>query len=54
MAYASYKHNGTRGVGEVAGDVLIPLTGVSEIGIQTPVDVLARAPRRNGDAVVIR
>ena len=54
MAYASYEHNGIRGVGEVAGDTLIPLTGITEIGIHTPIDVLARAPRRNGDAVAIR
>jgi acylpyruvate hydrolase len=45
MAYASYEHSGIRAVGEVAGDTLIPLRGITEIGPDTTTDVLAHAER---------
>lgn len=53
MAYATYEFNGARGVGEVDGDHLVPLEGITEIGVSTPIDVLAAAPRRRADSVAI-
>ena len=51
MAYASYEHSGIRAVGEVAGDTLIPLRGITEIGPDTTTDVLAAADRDAAAAV---
>lgn len=51
MAYASYEHSGSRNVGEVAGDTLIPLRGITEIGPGTTTEVLAAAERDTAAAV---
>jgi acylpyruvate hydrolase len=53
MAYANYETAGTRYVGEVDGDRLIPLAGLTEIGPDTPADLLAAAQRLPEDAVSI-
>ena len=41
MPFASYEHQGRCHVGRVEGDTLVPLAGPSELGPQTPSDVLA-------------
>ena len=51
MAYASYEYSGIRAVGEVAGDTLIPLRGITEVGPATTTDVLANAERDTAAAV---
>ena len=47
MAYTTYEHQGRRRVGRVeqtpAGDRLIPLDGLTELGRQTPTETLAGA-----------
>jgi len=43
MAYASYVYQGRRRVGRVEGDRLVPLAGLTELGRDTPADVLASA-----------
>jgi acylpyruvate hydrolase len=53
MAYANYEINGTRHVGEVDGDRLIPLAGLTEIGPDTPTEILAGADRLIDKAVDI-
>jgi acylpyruvate hydrolase len=49
MAYANYELNGHHHVGEVDGDYLIPLTGLTDIGLETTTEVLAAAERQHGD-----
>ncbi|MXP23388.1 2-hydroxyhepta-2,4-diene-1,7-dioate isomerase [Gordonia sp. HNM0687] len=51
MKYASYQYDGVDHVGEVRGTSLIPLGGVSAIGLTTTPDVLRDAPRKTADAV---
>ena len=55
MAYATYEHQGRRRVGRVeptpAGDRLIPLDGLTELGRDTPADVLAAATELPDEAV---
>jgi acylpyruvate hydrolase len=41
MPFASYEHEGRSYIGRVEGDTLVPLAGPSELGGQTPSDVLA-------------
>ncbi|MET0450984.1 MAG: fumarylacetoacetate hydrolase family protein [Mycobacterium sp.] len=53
MAYATYEFAGTRAVGELHDDTLVPLEGLTELGVDTPADVLDAAVRRDGDAVAI-
>jgi acylpyruvate hydrolase len=53
MAYANYELNGQNHVGEVHGDHLIPLTGLTEIGPDTPTDVLNSAERRHAERVPV-
>jgi acylpyruvate hydrolase len=53
MAYANYEHNGRLRVGEVNGDVLVPLDGITEIGPDTPTEVLRRAARLNPEQVAV-
>lgn len=53
MAYATYEHNGTRHVGEVDGDRLIPLAGLTQIDRTTPTEVLAAATRLTEEAVAV-
>ncbi|WP_280269794.1 fumarylacetoacetate hydrolase family protein [Nocardia wallacei] len=43
MALATYEHDGTRGVGRVDGDRLIPLAGLTELGRDTDIDILSGA-----------
>ncbi|WP_336713054.1 fumarylacetoacetate hydrolase family protein [Arthrobacter sp. USHLN218] len=51
MAYANYEHNGRCYVGEVDGSHLIPLAGITEIGPDTPTEVLEAAERLVQDKV---
>lgn len=51
MAYANYELNGLNFVGEVDGDYLVPLAGLSEIGPDTTADTLAAAERRRTERV---
>ncbi|MGI5132450.1 fumarylacetoacetate hydrolase family protein [Pseudonocardia sp. CA-107938] len=55
MAYATYEHHGRRRVGRVertsAGDRLIPLDGLTELGRDTPAGVLAAAAELPDEAV---
>jgi acylpyruvate hydrolase len=51
MAYATYEFAGTRALGEIHGDTLIPLTGLTEISPDTPTDILTAAARQHQNAV---
>ena len=55
MAYATYEYQGQRRVGRVeptsTGDHLIPLAGLTELGRDTPADVLAVAAELPDEAV---
>lgn len=51
MAYANYELNGHRHIGEVDGNHLIPLSGLTQIGHETSPKVLAAAERRHADRV---
>jgi acylpyruvate hydrolase len=53
MAYANYELNGHHHVGEVDGNHLIPLTGLTEIGPETTPEVLASAERRTAERVPV-
>lgn len=53
MAYANYHFNGANYVGEVDGDYLVPLAGLTEIGPSTPTAVLAAAERLTSDRVPV-
>jgi acylpyruvate hydrolase len=45
MAYANYRHKGHDYVGEVHGEDLIPLAGLTDIGPETSAELLASATR---------
>src|SRR5882762_1879867 len=55
MPYATFEHQGRRRVGRVeqtpAGDRLIPLDGLTELGRGTSAEVLAGADELPGEAV---
>ena len=51
MAYISYIHAGSGHVGQLDGDVVVPLEGLPEIGAATPGDVLDTARRMTRRAV---
>jgi len=51
MRLASYEHAGHRGVGEVRGDFLVPLAGLTEIGQQTPMSRLQSADRLDDEPI---
>jgi acylpyruvate hydrolase len=51
MPYATYEHQGRRRVGRVDGDRLVPLEGLTELGRNTTVDVLAGAPELPAESV---
>ena len=53
MAYANYEHEGRLRVGEVRGDFLVPLDGITEIGPGTSVEVLREAARLDGEQVAV-
>lgn len=53
MAYANYELNGTHHVGEVDSNRLIPLAGLTQIGPDTPIDVVVGADRLINEAVTI-
>lgn len=53
MAYANYEHEGRLRVGEVRGDFLVPLDGITEIGPGTSVEVLREAARLDGESVAV-
>ncbi|WP_063005826.1 fumarylacetoacetate hydrolase family protein [Nocardia salmonicida] len=53
MAYATYEHRGVRRVGEVQGSTLVPLDGLTEIGVATTPEVLIAADRDTGGRVEI-
>jgi acylpyruvate hydrolase len=45
MAYANYRYKGYNFIGEVHGEHVIPLAGLTDIGPETPVELLASAAR---------
>lgn len=45
MAYANYRYKGHNYLGEVHGEYLIPLAGLTDIGPETSADLLASAAR---------
>ncbi|NUU32934.1 fumarylacetoacetate hydrolase family protein [Arthrobacter sp. C9C5] len=45
MAYANYRYKGQNFIGEVHGDHLVPLDGLTDVGPETSTDLLARAAR---------
>jgi len=45
MAYANYRYKGHNFIGEVHGEHLIPLAGLTDIGPETSVDLLTSAAR---------
>ena len=51
MRLASYEHAGHRRVGEVRGDFLVPLAGLTEIGPQTPTSRLQSADRLDDEHI---
>lgn len=53
MAYATFAHNGSSHVGEVQGDRLVPLTGITELGADTLPEVLGSAKRDESSSVAI-
>jgi acylpyruvate hydrolase len=57
MPYATFEYQGRRRVGRVeptpAGDRLIPLDGLTEIGRDTPAETLAAATELPGEAVSV-
>lgn len=53
MAYANYEHEGRLQVGEVRGDFLVPLDGITEIGPSTSQDVLRGAPRLDAEQIAV-
>src|SRR5690349_19087546 len=57
MADATYEYQGRRSVGRVQpapdGDLLIPLDGLTELGRDTPADVLNAATPRRSAAVPV-
>ena len=54
MAYATYFHDGVSRVGELDGSDLIPLMGVSELGIETSIETLVCAERDESSRVATR
>jgi len=44
MRFVSYEADGQSGAGIVDGDVVLPLVGVSELGRETPAELLAAPP----------
>jgi acylpyruvate hydrolase len=53
MAYANYEFNGLNYVGEVEGDYLIPLAGLTEIGPDTTTEVLTSSQRQSAERVPV-
>ena len=53
MRYASYEYGGRRRLGEVVGDDLVPLDGLTEIGVDTPLAVLTGTERLPAQRVPI-
>ncbi|MGH3633169.1 MAG: fumarylacetoacetate hydrolase family protein [Mycobacterium sp.] len=53
MAYATYVHEGSSHVGEVHGDRLVPLKGMTELGADTTPEALASAARDESASVAI-
>ena len=57
MAYATYEYRGSRRVGRLerssAGDSLIPLAGLTQLGRDTPADVLATAIELTDEEVAV-
>lgn len=53
MAYATYEYGGVRHVGEIRGDTVVPLTGLSEIDSSTTREVLSSAPPDESAAVTV-
>jgi acylpyruvate hydrolase len=53
MAYANYRYRGHNYVGEVHGEHLIPLAGLTDIGPETPAELLASAARLTDSRVAL-
>lgn len=51
MAYANYEYQGKNQLGEVNDGIITPLKGLSEIGPDTSIEVLANATRLNDERV---
>jgi acylpyruvate hydrolase len=53
MAYANYRYKGHNFIGEVHGEHLIPLAGLTDIGPETSADLLASAARLTESRVAL-
>lgn len=53
MAYALFEHDGTARIGELAGDVIIPLAGVTDLGPEVGAEALAAAERLDAERVAV-
>lgn len=51
MAYVHYEHHGTSALGEVSGETVVPLAGISQIDRSTTTDLLRSAERLTAQAV---
>lgn len=53
MAYANYRYKGHNYLGEVHGEHLIPLAGFTDVGPETPTELLASAARLTESRVAL-
>src|SRR4051812_31314861 len=53
MAYANYRYQGRNFIGEVHGEHLIPLAGLTDIGPETSAELLASAARLTESRVAL-
>ncbi|MFF1384221.1 fumarylacetoacetate hydrolase family protein [Arthrobacter sp. NPDC058288] len=53
MAYANYQYKGRNFIGEVDGDHLVPLAGLTDVGPETSVELLASAARLTESRVAL-
>lgn len=53
MAYANYRYKGQKFIGEVHGEHVIPLAGLTDVGPETSAALLANAARLAGSSVAL-
>jgi len=53
MTYANYRYKRHDFIGEVHGEHLIPLAGLTDVGPETSAELLSRAARRTGSRVAL-
>jgi len=53
MAYANYRYKGQNFIGEVHGEHLIPLAGLTDVGPETSAELLANAARLTESPVAL-